>query len=182
MQPLFFLTLILPAFAFPAHQARATNTTCEPQQTARLVDGIQRNINYQMDELKSLKTLQYLALTSPTASNTTSNTTSPSSSKSKTNTTTTIFFAQKSTVATLQQQSISARQSNQDLAQKMQSPSALQRGLAQVAVSQNSAKVALRQVRAGDKGMLGEMVKAVEEGVRLNGENLRVAGEGRCGV
>ena len=164
------LSIMSTALALPTIQSRAQNTTCTPQQTALLVDGIERNMNYQMDELKSLKTLQYLGATATTTLRAANSTTDP------------LYTMQQSSVATLQKKAIDVRTENQKLAGEMNSPPTLQMGLAMVAREQNSAKVQLRQLKAGnnDTMILEEMVKGAEMAMKQNEENLKLAKEGKC--
>lgn len=72
---------------------------------------------------------------------------------------------------------------NQKIAQAMKSPSGLQRGLAEVAVEQNSARTMVKALVPGknDTAMLTELVKGEEDAVKKNEENLKVAKEGVCG-
>lgn len=88
---------------------------------------------------------------------------------------------QQSAVAKLQQEGIDIRTENQKIAREIKSPSMVQKGLASVAIEQNSARVMLRGLEAGrnDTEMLGTLVKGVEEGMKTNKEILGVAKGGK---
>ncbi|KAL5371781.1 hypothetical protein DPSP01_014009 [Paraphaeosphaeria sporulosa] len=127
-----------------------------------------------MKEIQSLKTLENLAK----SANTTLRAANSTSGNDP------IYKVQQSEVAKLQQEGITIRTENQKIARELKSPSALQKGLASVAIEQNSARVMLRGLVAGrnDTAMIGALVKGVEEGLKINGENLGVAKGGKgCG-